>query len=239
MLKLNIYYKIFDSDSIEKDKKDDPFYFFELNEETPCELTKEKVADFLSNDNVEKKYINDSLSIQYKLENQDNKVKNNFKELVQPYPNLEANKNYNLYLKIKIGKDSYSEEQEENIETQKEKDEIQKQYAEAKQILQGLKDIRIQIKNIKHEPIRKRKNSQDLKNKKFLEYQNQKVDDKKEQASTSNHSQTVILQPHIKIENDDEQPKDIETKVFFLYSFPLQKTGDNKFDIEILPEEDS
>ena len=152
---------------------------------------------------------------------------------------MEANKNYNLYLKIKIGKDSYSEEQEENIEKQKEKDEIQKQYAEAKQILQGLKDIRIQIKNIKHEPIRKRKNSQDLKNKKFLEYQNQKVDDKKEQASTSNHSQTVILQPHIKIENDDDQPKDIETKVFFLYSFPLQKTGDNKFDIEILPEEDS
>ena len=232
MIKLNVYYRILESDSIENHKQDDPFYFFELNEEAPYELTKEKVAEFLLIDNnIERKYI-DFSSIQYKFEIQDSKAKNEYKKLVEPYPILEAIKNYNLYLKIIINKDSYSEEQEEKNEKQKEKEETQKQYAGTKQIMQWLKDIRIQIKNLNYKPIRKRKNSQHLKkNKKFLEIQNQIVDDKKDQVLISNFGKTVIIQP--------QQPKGIKKKVFFLYSFPLQKKGGNQGGIEILSEEDS
>ena len=235
---LDIIYEFEDISKVDKKKteeEDEQKYHFvySLSTEEACKLTREKIEQFLKYDDVD---IPKDTTIKYiLLEEGETKEQKDFKELKEPYEELETYSKYELNLKLGIDMNAYLEEMKnkESEREKKEEEEIQKQNKDAEELLKELSSIRKEIKNAEINKKREKIiNSQlnhstmifEVKNKHNLDKENEKLNPK----SLKNFytKQKLNNSTYIKKSNKEEKNK-MKNKIYFFYSLPKEDCNED------------
>ena len=245
MANLNIYYRIFETNSKSINSEDIQEYFLELEglndfEEDSYELTREKIENFIISDGLEKKFISKS-KIEFKLMKRGEKDQSNFKELEEPYQSLKSNYDYDLYLNIIIDRDFYTKKKEEEDinEKKREKDINRELISNVSQISKELEEVQKRIKDIEQAPIEDENTSSEIYYRAILKRKNslhtkiitknivdEKIGDQQQKSPTA-----FLLPNRMGINTKTFAGKETILKVYFLYSCPLRKS--EKFGREI------
>ena len=229
---LDIYYKIKDITS--EVKIDENYFIYHTNIENinPNEINGEKIKEFLKEDGIDIKDFN-SKEVNIKYNFGEKEDENNSKILEENkliFENAEKKNEYKLFIKIE-GKSNFEEKEKE--EKKKEKKAIKELLSKSVQMINELTDINNELRYTKeqqknyYESLRRKRHSiHENKKKKDID----KVNDDKLCQTDIFPNKNILLnnqaeENKIKPTNKKIVPSKKAKKLFFLYSFPLQKNN--------------
>ena len=232
---LDIYYKIKDITS--EVKIDENYFIYHTNIENinPNEINGEKIKEFLKEDGIDIKDFN-SKEVNIKYNFGEKEDENNSKILEENkliFENAEKTNEYKLFIKIE-GKSNFEEKEKE--EKKKEKKAIKELLSKSVQMINELTDINNELRYTKeqqknyYESLRRQRHSiHENKKKKDIQKLG-KVNDGKLSQTDIFPNKNILLnnqaeENKIKPTNKKIVPSKKAKKLFFLYSFPLQKNN--------------